>query len=121
LIVSTYNQPDHLDRCLFALERQTLAGFELLLADDGSDERTRRVIGKYSAAFSHPVRHLWQEDKGFRKTRILNKAIASTRAEYLVFMDGDCLAHTDFVKEHVAGAKPGYYLNGSMIRLSAGA
>jgi glycosyltransferase involved in cell wall biosynthesis len=119
LIVSTYNQPDHLDRCLFALKRQTLADFELLLADDGSDERTRRVIDKYSGAFSHPVRHLWQKDKGFRKTRILNKAIAATRAEYLVFMDGDCLAHADFVKEHVTGAKPGCYLNGSMIRLTA--
>ena len=94
LIVSTYNQPDHLDRCLVALGRQTQANFELILADDGSDERTRRIIDRYSDTFSHPVRHIWQEDRGFRKTRILNQAIASTRAEYLVFMDGDCLAPT---------------------------
>jgi GT2 family glycosyltransferase len=32
-------------------------------------------------------------------------------------MDGDCLAHPDFVREHAVHAKRGHYLNGSMIRL----
>jgi glycosyltransferase involved in cell wall biosynthesis len=118
LIVSTYNQPEHLDRCLFALGRQTHPDFELIMADDGSDERTRRVIDKHSPGFKQPVNHQWQEDRGFRKTRILNKAILSTSAEYLVFMDGDCVAHPDFIGEHLVAAKPGHYLNGSMIRLS---
>lgn len=118
LIVSTFNQPDHLDRCLIALEKQTHSDFELILADDGSDERTRRVSDEHSPRFKSPIRHLWQEDLGFRKTQILNKAINSTSAGYLVFMDGDCLAQPDFVKEHVGNAKRGCYLNGSMIRLS---
>ena len=118
LIVSTYNQPDHLDRCLLALKKQTLRDFELILADDGSDERTRLVIDKYSTAFANAVIHLWQEDRGFRKTQILNKAMLATSANYLVFMDGDCLAHPDFVSEHLAYAKRGHYLNGSMIRLN---
>jgi len=119
LIVSTYNQPEHLGRCLLALENQTQPDFELILADDGSDEQTRQVIDKHSGAFAKPVRRLWQEDRGFRKTQILNKAILATDADYLVFMDGDCLAHPDFVSEHLVHAKPGHYLNGSMIRLNS--
>jgi glycosyltransferase involved in cell wall biosynthesis len=118
LIVSAYNQPDHLDRCLLALGEQSHTDFELIIADDGSDSRTRAVIDKHSPRFKSPIRHLWQEDRGFRKTRILNKALLSTGAEYLVFMDGDCVAHRDFVKEHLVGARPGHYLNGAMIRLN---
>jgi glycosyltransferase involved in cell wall biosynthesis len=95
LIISTYNQP-------------------------GSGEATREIIEKYRRNLDVPVRQVWQEDRGFRKTRILNKAIMSTDADYLVFMDGDCVAHPDFVKEHLKSAKPGTYLNGALIRLSAG-
>ena len=35
-----------------------------------------------------------------------------------LFMDGDCVAHPDFVKEHLVSANPGHYLNGAMVRLS---
>jgi glycosyltransferase involved in cell wall biosynthesis len=118
LIVSTYNQPDHLSLCLEALRRQSCRDFELLIADDGSDASTERVISEYANKFNPPIQHLWQEDDGFRKTRILNRAILSTSAEYLVFMDGDCIAHPDFLKEHAINARPGHYLNGAMMRLS---
>jgi glycosyltransferase involved in cell wall biosynthesis len=117
VIVSTYNQPEHLDRCLLALQRQSQADFELILADDGSDERTRRISDKHSPGFRKPITHLWQEDQGFRKTQILNQAILASSAQYLVFMDGDCVAHPDFISEHAMKARRGVYLNGSMIRL----
>jgi len=43
VIVATYQQPDLLQRCLLALSLQSYADFELLIADDGSDDRTRAV------------------------------------------------------------------------------
>lgn len=119
LIVSTYNMPDHLDRCLFALGAQSYHDFEIIVADDGSGEATRNVIERHQQKLAVPLRHAWQEDHGFRKTRILNKAIQATDAEYLVFMDGDCVAHPDFVSEHLAAAAPDRYVNGSLIRLKA--
>ena len=118
VIVSTYNQPAHLARCLRALERQSHQDFELLLADDGSGAETRALIAATADRFGGRLRHLWQDDDGFRKTRILNRAILETRAEYLVFMDGDCVAHPDFLREHLRAAAPGQYLNGAMIRLT---
>ncbi len=93
MFVSTYNQPRHLERCLFALGRQSGTPFEVLVADDGSEEPTREVVASFISRHSGRVAHLWQEDLGFRKTRILNKAILATDANYLVFMDvvsGDC-------------------------------
>ena len=117
VIVSTYRQPDFLDRCLCALEKQTWSSFEIAIADDGSGDETRAVIEDHSKRSANRIRHVWQEDDGFRKTLILNKAILATQAEYLVFMDGDCIAHPGFIAEHVKASEPGHYVNGSLIRL----
>jgi glycosyltransferase involved in cell wall biosynthesis len=118
LIVSTYNQPQHLNRCLKALQHQSVQGFELVVADDGSGAETARVIGAHKAFFGQRLKHVWQPDQGFRKTRILNRAILATSANYLVFTDGDCLAAPDFVATHLAAARSGHYVKGAMIRLS---
>lgn len=120
VIVSTYNQPQLLDRCLLALSRQRAPGFEVVIADDGSGDETRAVVEGHAERFDGRLRHVWQTDDGFRKTRILNKAILATEAEYLLFIDGDCVAAPDWFSEHLAAASPGCYVNGSLIRLDEG-
>jgi glycosyltransferase involved in cell wall biosynthesis len=121
VIVSTFNQPRLLDRCLFALGRQNVPPLEIVVADDGSGNETRAVIEGFAQQSGLRVRHVWHEDRGFRKTRILNIAVQAAAAAYLIFTDGDCVAHPDFVAEHVAGAAAGHYLNGSLIRLTGSA
>lgn len=118
VIVSTFNQPRHLYRCLLALSLQTFGAFEVVVADDGSGRLTRETVTEFAAAATQPITHVWQHNRGFRKTRILNKAVQATNAEYLVFIDGDCVAHPDFLYQHVHSARPGCYLGGSMIRLT---
>jgi len=119
VIVSTYRNPQYLDLCLAALQYQAYRKFEILVADDGSGDKTRAVIESHQARSEICIRHVWQADRGFRKTRILNKAIKATDADYLVFIDGDCLAHPQFVAEHIRASKKGHYVNGSLIRLNA--
>lgn len=63
------------------------------------------------------IRHVWQPDKGFRKCRILNKAVLTARHDYLVFSDGDCIPRADFLAEHVANAEPGHFLSGGYCKL----
>ena len=116
LIVSTYNQPRHLQRCLQALNHQIHQDFEVIIADDGSRPETAEVIDASAQSASYPIRHVWHPDDGFRKTLILNRAILTTTAPYLVFTDGDCLAHPGYLSEHVKAAKTGSYLNGAIIR-----
>jgi len=117
VIVSTYNQPRHLRRCLRSLEQQSMPDFEVVVADDGSTAETRRLVEHFARSSSRSVRHVWHEDRGFRKTKILNKSVLATDAQYLVFIDGDCIAHPDFIREHALNLEPGRYLNGSLIRL----
>lgn len=119
VVVSTYNQPGLLERSLFSLGLQRYPSLEIIVADDGSGDATAAVVRASADQSRHPVRHVWQRDDGFRKTQVLNKAILAAKGEYLVFTDGDCVLHPEFVAEHVLGAAPGRYLNGSIIRLSA--
>jgi glycosyltransferase involved in cell wall biosynthesis len=116
VIISTYNSPSALEKVLWGYEAQTFRQFELIVADDGSGSETRRVIKQF-AAKAMPVNHIWHPDRGFRKCTILNRAIASTDAEYLIFSDGDCIPRNDFVATHSALCERGRFLSGGAVRL----
>jgi glycosyltransferase involved in cell wall biosynthesis len=120
LIASTYNNPRSLALCLESVACQWVRPGSVAIADDGSGPETLAVIEAFRA--KHPgisVRHVWHEDRGFRKAAILNRAIASSEAEFLVFIDGDVLIHPGFVARHAAMARPDRFSSGSLIRLDA--
>lgn len=121
VILSTYNAPDRLHPTLVGYAMQSHRDFELIVADDGSTASTRDVIRDVSSRFAIPIKQVWQEDIGFRKCRILNQAIASTHADYLIFSDGDCIPRADFVEIHLRMARPGRFLSGGYLKLSAAA
>src|SRR6478736_5160416 len=105
LLISTYNWPEALNLVLKSILNQTKFPDEILIADDGSDNKTKELIDNFSTANNIVLHHVWQEDKGFRKSKILNKAIAKTTADYIVQIDGDCVIHKDFISDHIAMAQ----------------
>src|ERR1700741_35568 len=109
VVFTTYNRPHDLERVLAGYARQTHSRFEIVIADDGSGDETRACIVRARDTWGLDIRHVWHEDIGFRKCRILNRAIEETPAEYLIFTDGDCIPHPDFVRGHVALARPGHF------------
>jgi glycosyltransferase involved in cell wall biosynthesis len=122
LIVATYQSPRALGLCLASVVRQALMPGSVCIADDGSGPETAALVAGFRAA--NPglaVRHVWHEDAGFRKAAILNRAIATSEAEFIVFIDGDVMIHPGFVARHVALARPDRYSSGSLIRLDAAA
>ena len=98
ILLATYNWPQALKLCLESLATQTDPDFEIIIADDGSTQSTTQLIDSYKNTL--PITHLWQEDEGFRKTKILNQAIATAQGDYLIFLDGDCIVQPDFVERH---------------------
>lgn len=119
LVVTTYERPDALSRVLVAVAAQSRPPDELIVADDGSGPATAEVVARFAARAACPVRHEWQAHDGFRAGRIRNAGIARTRCEYVVLLDGDMVVHPEFLADHLALARPGYFSQGVRIRLDA--
>lgn len=101
IILATYNQPAKLAASLYSLRLQSETSFEVVVADDGSTSETLRVIEAFKKSQLLRITHVWQEDDGFRKARILNESIRKSSTEKVIFMDGDTFAHKHFVRDHL--------------------
>lgn len=88
-----------------------------MIADDGSGPSTKRVIDTCKNSLKLDIKHVWHDDDGFRKTKILNEAVKVSTGDYLIFLDGDCIPRSDFVETHVSHAEKGYFLSGGAFRL----
>ncbi|MBD0832050.1 glycosyltransferase family 2 protein [Aestuariibaculum sediminum] len=117
VIISTYNQPEWLEKVLWGYELQTESNFEVIIADDGSGVSTQQLITKFKETSHLKITHVWQEDDGFRKTKILNKAILKTTSDYLIFTDGDCIPRSDFVETHLKLKTSNTFLSGGYFKL----
>lgn len=118
VVLSTYNQPEWLERVLYGYNCQNIKDFEVIIADDGSGQKTRDLIERLRPGLFYPLKHVWHEDNGFQKCEILNKAILASETDYLLFSDGDCVPRYDFVEQHLKFRKANHFLSGGYHKLS---
>jgi glycosyltransferase involved in cell wall biosynthesis len=118
LIIAVYNRPDALRLLVAALRRQTMRGFEVIVADDGSGPDITALIDEERRRGGLDVQHLRHEDAGWRKNVILNAAVLRSSAPYLVFTDGDCIPHRLFLADHWTARVPGTVLCGRRVDTS---
>ena len=118
LLISTYNFPEALRYSMLSVPIQTRKPDEMIIADDGSREDTRAVIEDLRPQMPCPVKHVWHEDKGFRRTVILNRALAVSTGDYIVQIDGDIIMERHFIEDHEHYAEQGYFLCGSRSRVT---
>ena len=112
LVINTFNQPDALQRVLRAVTNQSELPHQVVLADDGSDEKTRLVFERWASRQPYRCERVWQERAGFRRARILNLAIARATKDYLVFLDGDTVPHPCFLFDHGRVARRRTFVQG---------
>src|SRR5690606_1708918 len=117
VIISTYNAPAWLEKVLWAYCFQDYNNFEIIVADDGSGIETKQLIERFRKDTSLTIKHVWHEDRGYRRQTILNKAIKESDSEYLIFTDGDCIPRKDFIATHIKHAEKGYFLSGGYCKL----
>lgn len=117
-IVLTYNRPDALLRVLQGLAPQCDSGHEVVIVDDGSSPDTLEALHLNLPRFRCHIRHVWHPDTGFTASHSRNMGVASTSAEYLVFLDGDCIPHPRFIEGHTALRKSGHFVNGNRVLFS---
>ncbi|WED21985.1 glycosyltransferase [Vibrio sp. JC009] len=118
VIVSFYNNTKALGLILRALESQK-DNFEVIIADDGSNSDAVSYVRHEINTSSLNIKHVSQLDKGFRKNRILNKAINIADSDYVIFIDGDCIPQSGFVEDHLSNKVQNHILNGRRVDLPA--
>nr|WP_299174437.1 glycosyltransferase family 2 protein [uncultured Allomuricauda sp.] len=117
VIVSTYNSEEWLKKVLWGFNCQIFKDFEVVVADDGSGPKTRELLESMSKEVFYKIVHVWQEDDGFQKSRILNKAVTACRADYIIMTDGDCIPREDFVEVHYINKEEGFFISGGYYML----
>ena len=118
IIISVYKDTDSLDIILESLSNQTILPNEVLVSEDGNSQEMNEYVKIAKEKFSKlDITHLFQEDIGWRKNIALNRAIMSSKYEYLIFIDGDCVPFDDFIENHVKQASKKIVLAGKRVEL----
>ena len=118
ILIATYNWPQALQQTLTSVANQSILPNEVLIADDGSDERTANLIQAFK--INHPnlnIIHVWHEDNGFRLAAIRNKAIRMAQSDYMIQIDGDIILDQNFIADHLSIQAKGYFVTGSRLLL----
>lgn len=92
VIIPAYNCGRFIGDALESVFRQSLAGVEPIVVDDGSTDDTRAVVERFGSR----VRYLRQTNQGAGAAR--NLAVRNATAEYMAFMDADDLWEPDHLK-----------------------
>lgn len=112
VIVPVYNRLEHLRALFICLLNQKIQPYELIITDDGSSEKVLDYIGDLIEKAKFKIKHIYQEDRGFRKTRALNNAVRESEGEYLIFCDQDLIFPNDYIEKMLRNAKKNEYLMG---------
>lgn len=112
IVISTYNNPKAIIQILSRIESGSHMPTSISIADDGSIDSNSSKVKEFLKDFSIKTNYYWHEDVGFRKARILNCSLQNCQSDYIVFLDGDCLPHRHFLKDHLTMAEKGYFTQG---------
>jgi len=117
LIIAFYKNIAALELILKALQKQTYQDFEIIIAEDDCNTETRELISQIK--IPQKLMHVFQDqDFGFRKNKILNQAILKSDGDFIVFIDGDCIPHKNFLKAYYQNASDKTILFGRRVMLS---
>ena len=90
VLVCAFDAEDVLEGCLRSLERLSYPSYEVIVADDGSSDRTAEIARGWEG-----VRLLELEHRGLSATR--NAAAGAARGEIVAYLDADAEAHPDWL------------------------
>ncbi len=100
LAVVTYNRAKTIGRALESALNQSRPADEILVVDDGSEDKTAEVV----AAFRSPrIRYIRKEHSGAPQTR--NRAVAEASGDFVLWLDSDDCLPPHTVASHLAALR----------------
>ncbi len=95
VLVPIYNQEKYLRRCIESIINQTYTNLEIILIDDGSEDKSYEIIEEYTNKDKR-IKGLKIKNNGVADAR--NKAIDNVTGEYFSFIDSDDFVAEDYIE-----------------------
>lgn len=102
IIIPVYNCEKYIGRCLESVLSQTYSDIEILVIDDGSQDKSLEIIRQLAQGESK-IQVYHQENKGVSVAR--NQGLERARGKYLAFLDGDDYLGKNYIEKMVQSAK----------------
>ncbi len=98
IIIPVKNVGKTLERSLISVLNLDYAHYEVIVADDGSEDKTAKILEIFSQrlkVISYP--------QSLGPSRARNEAARQARGEFIAFTDGDCVVDKDWLRELLKG------------------
>lgn len=86
IIIPIYNAEKELERMLQSIQKQSITDYEVILIDDGSQDKSGDICKKFAKADAR-FKYYYQENKGVSIAR--NNGLKKAKGEYIAFVDAD--------------------------------
>ncbi len=94
IIIPVYNRPNETEELLESLTLQTEKDFEVVIVEDGSDQKSDGIVGKYSKDLN--IKYLFRANSGPGPSR--NYGFENAAGNYCIFLDSDCILPPDYFR-----------------------
>lgn len=94
IIVPIYNMEKYLEQCIKSVISQSFTDYELLLIDDGSNDKTSTICKKYE---NEKIKYIYQKNSGVSVAR--NTGIKKSKGKWIIFIDPDDWIEKDYLYE----------------------
>lgn len=103
IIVPFYNVEGYIEKCLETLVHQTLKDIEIILVNDGSNDRSIEIIKHFLKDYPDKIVYLEKDNGGLSDAR--NYGIPYAKGEYIAFLDSDDYVEKDMYEKMYELAK----------------
>lgn len=94
IIIAVYNRKDELQELLFSLINQTDKNFEIVIVDDGSQEKLEPIVSTYAEVLD--IKYYYKANSGAGLSR--NYGAEHASGNYYIFLDSDCIAPVHYIE-----------------------
>ena len=103
IIIPTYNRAHLLGKALRSVQEQSFSDWECIVVDDGSTDKTKELVGKYTETDKR-FKYIFQQNA--ERSAARNKGISYSNGQYICFLDSD-----DYYLENRLELLHGFLLN----------
>lgn len=95
IIIPVFNRPEEVRELLESVEKQTFKNFEVIIVEDGSDDKCDTVVSEYAERID--IRYFYKKNTGPGDSR--NFGMHRASGKYFVFFDSDCVIPPNYLKK----------------------